>query len=1027
MPRLSLALLGPLQVILDGAPISAFESDKVRALLAYLAVEADRPHRRDALAGLLWSDRPERAAHLNLNQALANLRGAIGDRTATPSFLSITRETVQFNRASDYELDVEIFTALLAACEQHLHRHPETCTSCVQRLRQAADLYRGSFLAQFFLSDSAAFEEWALLKREWLQRRALRALGCLADYHERRRDYEQAQHYIRRQLELDAWREESHRQLMRVLALSGQRSAALAQYERCRRALADELGVEPAEETTALYERIRDTASAELSAHRYEKQRLQNFPAQTTVLIGREAELAELGALLENPACRLITIVGPGGIGKTRLALAAAAEQCVAFMHGAAFVPLTAISSAEFLAPAILAALDVELQGQRDPREQLLDDLRAKELLLVLDNVEQLLAADQSENEDLADLLAAILTRAPGVTLLVTSRERLALPREWLFDLAGLNYPPGESVNGIEGYSAVRLFVQRVSQVRRQFALTDGEARAVARICRLVEGLPLAIELAAAALRTRSCMAIADAIESSVMALATEMRAIPDRHRSIRATFEHSWRLLSDQECQVFPRLSVFRGGFEAETAAQVAQATPELLTSLLDKSLLRWDGVARYDMHELVRQYAGEKLEQAGEVEGTKNEHVAYFLRLAETADLPWPGPEKEASLVVLDQEYHNLRAALAWTMEQAQAEVVCRLCKALGEFWDTRGYRTEGREWIHTALAIPDRVSAFHRGQALMTAGELASGQGDVVPAIALLEEALTLFRQLDDQAGIVDILGRLGEALIIANNYSQAVPLFQECLAWAQSSGEFWLIAWHLKALGWAAYMQGDYAKAKPLHEESLALFRKLEDQRGVAYTLLQASQVALYEDDYERAVSLSQESLALFRTLGDKSGIASILGTLAWAALEQDDVEQALPLFEESLAMFCKLGDKRNIARQIEALAAASARTQRHPVMAARPAVRLLGAAAALRDAIGVYLSPADRSLYEPYLAAAHAHLDDAVFATAWAEGRAMTLEQTIAYALEGSEVDFCILHRSRRISTIIGSTRPSTLV
>jgi predicted ATPase/DNA-binding SARP family transcriptional activator len=985
MARLSLALLGPLQVMLDGAPITTFESDKVRALLAYLAIEADRPHRRDALAGLLWPDRPERAAHLNLNQALANLRGAIGDRTATPPFLSITRETVQFNRASDYELDVEAFSARLAACKEHLHRHVATCKSCIQRLQQAADLYRGSFLAQFFLSDSAAFEEWALLKREWLHRRALHTLARLADYHERRGDCEQAQHYTWQQLELEPWREESHRQLMRVLALSGQRSAALEQYERCRRALADELGVEPAEETTALYENIRDTASAEMSPQRDETQHLQNFPAQPTALIGREAELAELGALLENPACRLITIVGPGGIGKTRLVLAVAAEQAETFTHGAAFVPLQAISAAAFLAPAILSALDIPLQGQRGPGEQLLDHLRGKEQLLVLDNVEQLLAPDQSGDGGAAKLLADLLQRAPGVTLLVTSRERLALQGEWLFDVSGLSYPAGELADDLEGYSAVQLFMQRAGQVRRQFALADGEARAVARICRLVEGLPLAIELAAAALRGRSCGAIAAAIETSLSALETTLRAVPERHRSIWATFEHSGRLLSDEERQVFPRLSVFRGGFTLEAAAALcgelkieneqlrkdftgeaifnSQSPREypilnLLSALLDKSLLRWDGTARYDMHELVRQYASEKLEEAGETAELRNRHAAYFLALAEQAEPElWGGADQISWNHRLQMEHDNLRAALQWSLAQEDGALGLRLTAALWWFWLTRGYLNEGRQWLTKALATTVPVSSRVRAKALHGSGSIALDQRDFTAATALLEQALTIARELQDRGQISTLLYTLGEA----------------------------------------ARLQGDLRQATAHFEESVVLGRGLEDKLtkfGVAASLVSLGTIAHAEGDNARAAIVLEESLTFLRELGNAIYIAWCLAVLGRVATDQGDWGLASGRFVESLSLFRELIQRNGIAYVLEGVAglsAAQGQTYR--------AACLFGAVEALREAIHTPLSAFDRPEYERKVATVRAQMDEATFTAAWAAGRRMTLEQAIAYALE----------------------------
>jgi DNA-binding SARP family transcriptional activator len=469
MARLSLSLLGPLRIALDGRPVNGFAYNKARALLVYLAVEADRAHQRDALVGLLWPELPDPAARTNLRQALANLREAIGDATAAPPFLLIARDNIQLNPISDYDLDGAAFTALLAACDTHAHRHPERCRACAARMEQALALYRGDFLAEFALGDSAPFDEWQLRHRERLHQQALGALAHLANYHERRGEDAPARRYAQRQIELDPWREEAHRQLMRLLARGDQRSAALMQYEICRRALARDLDVAPAAETTALYECIRDGAlkieNEELKTTDTQRFSIfnsqfsistHNFPAPTTPLIGREVDLAELGDLLENPAHRLITVAGPGGIGKTRLALAAASEQAQAFTHGAVFVPLAAISTAAFLAPAIMAALDLTLQGQRDPRDQLFDYLCGKELLLVLDNFEQLLASGLSENEGGAALLTDILQRAPGVTLLVTSRERLALQGEWLFELPGLSYPAGELVDGVENYSSVQ-------------------------------------------------------------------------------------------------------------------------------------------------------------------------------------------------------------------------------------------------------------------------------------------------------------------------------------------------------------------------------------------------------------------------------------------------------------------------------------------------------------------------------------------------------------------------------------------
>lgn len=814
MAHLSLSLFGACEASCDGAPLTGFRSQKVRALLAYLAVHAERAHGRETLAAFLWPEQGEEAARTYLRQALVNLRTILDEKSPDVPFLLITRDTVQLNPACSYDLDVATFRTLLATCVQHSHRRLIGCTACARRMEQVVALYRGGFLDQFYLRESPTFEEWVAVTREALHQEAVATLAKLALYHERHGSYEAVVRLARRQLVLDPWREEAHQQLMRALAMSGQRTTALAQYENCRGILLHDLGVEPDTETTALYECIRDRASSDLgvpnpapsaahsAAHHIDRRthHLQNFPAQTTVLIGRERELDELCALLENPACRLITLVGQGGIGKTRLGLAAAAEQAGGFADGAAFVPLAGINATEFVAPAILAALNVALQGQRDPHDQLVDYLCGKELLLVLDNVEQLLALEQAAPDaptSLANRLADLQERAAGLTLLVTSRERLGLPSEWLFDVAGLSYPVGEQATDLGGYSAAALFVQRARQVRQPFTLGSDEERAVAHICQLVEGLPLAIELAAAAVRTRSCTAIAAAVESNLSVLATRLHGVPERQRSMWATFEYSWRLLSDEEQRVLAGLSVFRGGFEEEAAAHIAHASPELLASLVDKSLVRWDGMLRYDLHELVRQYASAKLEAEGEGERLLRKHAEYYIALAETAAPQLFGASQVAMLDRLTREHDNFRAVFSWCQTgSGRCEFGLRLGGALENYWRFRGRIREGHSWIMGLLAqeadeaaaeprlMTTRAALRVRAKALRVAGDQNEGMGDLAQARTFLAESVRLFRGLEDPLSLA-------------------------------------LSLWSFAHLEWT---QGASARASELAEESLRLFRR-----------------------------------------------------------------------------------------------------------------------------------------------------------------------------------------------------------
>jgi DNA-binding SARP family transcriptional activator len=378
MPHLSLGVLGSLQFLIADKPVVNLESDKVRALLAYLAVEADRPHRREIPVGLLWPECPEPIAHHNLRQALFNLRLATGDHKAKPPFLLITRDAIQFNRESDYSLDLAQFNTYFFTCEEHLSHCKEDCSFRAARLEEMVKLYRGEFLQQLILEDSAEFEEWALAQREKMHQRTLEAHSYLANYYELHGDFQAARHHASRQLELDPWREEAHRQMMRVLVLDGDRSAAIAQYDTCKRVLAKEMDVEPSAETRELYEQIRlGKLSQKANPLTYiSATPVYNLPVQLTPFIGREQELADLRRLIADPECRLITLVGPGGIGKTRLAIQASVKNLNEFAQGAAFVPLVSVRSSEAVIQAIANAVNFAFYGPSDPKVQLLNYVR---------------------------------------------------------------------------------------------------------------------------------------------------------------------------------------------------------------------------------------------------------------------------------------------------------------------------------------------------------------------------------------------------------------------------------------------------------------------------------------------------------------------------------------------------------------------------------------------------------------------------------------------------------------------------
>ncbi len=929
MPRLSLHLLGPARVTLDDRPVSDFATDKARALLFYLAVEAGSAHRREALTGLLWPDQPEERARQSLRQALLNVRQALGGDEASDALLLATRDAMGLRPGADVWLDVAVFSEEMAACERHRHRRLASCRPCLERLRRAVALYRGDFLAQFHLADSDIFEEWAVLRREWLHRRAVEALSYLADYHERRGEWGAAREYATRQVQLEPWREEAHRQLMRLLALEGQRSAALAQYEACRRALHNELGVEPAAETSALFARIRagDRPGTVVPP--------VSLPVAPTSFVGRAAELAELGDLLVDPDCRLVTLVGPGGIGKTRLALQVAADQLGAFAHGVYFVPLAAVDSAEQLVAALADAVQLALRDQDDPRQQLLRYLGGKEMLLVLDSVEHIPAA--------AAMLAEILRRAPGVVLIVTSRERLDLQEEWVFDLQGLDCP-AEGSRELEGYSAAELFVQRARRVQRTFAPSPDEAALVAQICRLLEGNPLGLELAASAVASRSCREIASEVARGLDVLATMLSNVPERHRSVRASIDYSWGLLREAERTAFRRLAVFRGRFSREAVLQVTEATPAVLSVLVRKSLLRHDPAGGFDLHVLLRQYAGERLAALPEEEkATRLRHTRHYADLMERASERLRGADWKGALASISAEIEEARQAWQVSLQRGWDREAEQILPALYLFYRVCGRCQEGADLLGLAVerwsGLPAQAGALARvlsrqgtlryyqrllpqarralerslaildpagppGElifALVNLAQVARGEGRYEEACRLAERGLELSRQAGDAWGIGSALLLLSMVRHHAGVVEQSEAFLVEGLSVARSSGDPFLLMGTLNALGDLACHRGEYARGEALFAECLALSREMGHLYNVALHCNNLGTALHSVGRYDEARAAYLESLQICRQVNDPSGQAVALSNLGEVASALGQHERARRYYEEGLAI------------------------------------------------------------------------------------------------------------------------------
>jgi DNA-binding SARP family transcriptional activator/predicted ATPase len=769
---LRVRVLGATELTVDGRPVAGLASAKATALLVHLAVTGTAQS-RSALAGLLWSDLPEETARANLRLALTKLRRAL------PEQLLVTRQSVALDPALPVWVDVVEVARLVAARAEG------------EELWAGARLCRGELLAGFEVQGGELFDEWVLGRRAAARADQLALLERAVEDARERRDTAAGVEVARRMLELEPLHEEAHRALMWFLATGGQRGAALAQFETCRYLLREELGQEPSAAAVALRDQIAQaggfadlgppppegvqavggvwTAGSPEPGDRLPSRSgapapggwgsgapgarapgagAVEAPRPLTSLIGREQDLARLHALLDDPACRLVTLVGPGGIGKTRLALEAGATRRGRYRDGVVTVSFVGTSparpeeAADLVVTNLAAALGVSLAVPRDPRELLADHLAGQELLLILDNLEQL--------RDAASVLAELLALAPGVQVLGTSRRRLGLGAEWLVEVPGLPHPPAGAEADATGYAAVQLFEERARLLRPGFR-PSSDLAGVARVCRLVAGAPLAIELAARWVRSASPTAIADRLAAGGELLETTAPDVEPRHRSIRSVIDWSWELLGDAERQAMARLSVLRGGFDLDAAAAVAGAGLPLLAGLVDHSLVEVDEDGRYGMHELLRQHAAQRLaaDPAAELE-VRRRHATWFSGLLPDTDRPEEG-------VDLDADVENLRAATDWLVTDADPAELDRHLERLWQLYRRKGWFREAQAVFGAALRrreVPAPLRAhWHR---LLAASHMQLGE--MGPAREHFERALDLLgnRLPTSTLGWSDMLG-------------------------------------------------------------------------------------------------------------------------------------------------------------------------------------------------------------------------------------------------------------------------------
>jgi predicted ATPase/DNA-binding CsgD family transcriptional regulator len=767
--------------------------------------------------------------------------------------------------------------------------------------------------------------------------------------------------------------------LMRLYALSGRRREALGHYERLRETLSKEFGTEPEAATTRLQQEIwagtfPPDDSPPVAGFPPEDEaptspagaaRMHNLPLARTSFIGREREGLEVKRLLA--MTRLLTLTGAGGSGKTRLTLKVARDLVGAYPEGVWLVDLAPLTEAELLPQAVAQAVGVREQPGRALLETLKGTLRSRKILLVVDNCEHLVEA-------VVGLVDALLDCCPHLRILATSRVTLNAAGEVNWVVPSLTVPSLSVTDSrqeaytpqeLEAYESVRLFVARARQRVPSFVLTLWNRQAVAQICRQLDGIPLAIELAAARIGALSAQELAERLDDSLKLLTGGSRTADPRQRSLRATLEWSFELLSEPEQVLFRRLSVFAGGWTLEAAEVVCSGEGieegevlDLLSKLVEKSLVvteagQEEDASRFRMLEPVRQYAHEKVEEIGESEAVRRQHAEYFLALAEEADPQLKGAEQEEWLKRLEQEHDNLRAALSWALEQGKAELGLRLSGALGDFWYMHGHLSEGQRWLEAGLAQSGTYSDSARAKALLHAGHIASMLGDYESSVALSEESLALSRKCGDKA-------------------SSATALY---------------------VLSLAALFRNELERASTLAKDAVALKREINDRVGMVRSLLIPGLVAVLRHDYEGAMALHEESLDLAREVEDGFAIVVSLLPGALAFLGQGDHRQTRALCDEGLKLCRHLGVLHGTASLLH-IGASLAGAERQPVRSAR----LWGAAETLYNEMGGTLSPAECQLYGPYIYAARALLDEVAWEAALAEGRAMSTGEAVEYAL-----------------------------
>ncbi|MEM7333684.1 MAG: BTAD domain-containing putative transcriptional regulator [Chloroflexota bacterium] len=973
----NLRLLGSFESNLDDRTIQ-FRTDKIRALMAYLAVESSVPLSKQSLATLLWGNTDDKNARTNLRVSFHRLRQAIDKRASLPissDLFESNRQTIQLvqNDDSNYvQCDALLFDRLIQSCESHQHQDINFCSPCLSRLEQAVGLYQGEFLNGIIIDDSEMFDEWLLLKREAYHQQVITALNHLIDGHLVQNKLETARTFGQKLLVLEPWHETIHRKLMLALALMGQREAAIAQYEACRQSLWEELGVEPDEETAVLYQKIINNepleapTAAPKKANRQSAASLKhNLPSSLTPYFGREKESAQLTQHLLDPDTRFLTLLGEGGIGKSRLSLEVGRRVLNGFADGVWFVPLSGLSASEReantqdeIATAIAQALNHALTGQNSPKLQIVNFLKSKHLLLILDNFEHLMSG--------SELVIDLLTETAAVSVLCSSRIPLGFMAEYLFPLRQLPTPKmsgaqteGQASSSLDyaHFASVQLFEDRARRTTGWFELNAENQVDVATICDLVAGNPLGIELTAASLRQHSLLETIASIQASIDVVSTRFRDIPQRHRSMRAVFENSWSLLSDELKGLLAQLSVFRGGFLDTAVTAVTGADRRKLKILHQQSLLT-QTEQRFSMHELLRQFAEEKLLSAQTRQVSSNssvsndtqdltgfsfssvsttdqtlrvspnssvsnntqdpkgliesKHSRYFLTFLADRTQAIAGEAPQIPAAEITAELDNIREAWRVAAETQNAAAVLESLNTFSDFLQLRGRYREAERLFGEAAALFEgvegdtAVTVTARLLVQKTAALVRLSRYD--DAITIAQASLEKAEQANDPWAQGYVHLHWGEALWRQGEYSEAINHIQNVIEIAEiknlkrlaGSGYF-----HLNII---QYYLSDYITAKHSVLSALDIWGLLNNNKQKSYSMNSLGLIHFQLGNLDESRMSFEETLRISEEIGDLQAKVSALNNLSMISTEAKDFLSAGKYLDQSLVISKESGDK-----------------------------------------------------------------------------------------------------------------------